>query len=105
MKPNAHSATSFYSLMRNQAGELLLIIDAEDSEPLEPLLLYDGGTTLLLHRNAGSNRALRNLQADAAQSLRGATNVHVVEYEGDERLVRQYDAPMRIVHNVDDLTW
>lgn len=91
-----------FSILQNDKGEIMLIMDAREGEPDDPRFIYDGSDTALLFRSFESNIAIRNLGEEAREPLKNAKEIHVVEIV-DEDVKRDYMAPVRIVKNVKNL--
>ena len=91
-----------YSILQSKDGELVLIIEPQDCAPDGPMFIYDGGDTALLFRDWFSNVKLQSVGTAARQPLVEAKEIHVLEKSGDD-IVRDYIAPVRIVHDVKSL--
>ena len=46
-----NDATNRYDLLQNGAGEIMIIINGEDSPPENPRIVYDGGDEMMLYIN------------------------------------------------------
>ena len=91
-----------FSVLQNDKGEIMLLMDAREGEPDDPRFIYDGSDTALLFRSFESNVAIRNLGEEAREPLKNAKEIHVVEIV-DEDVKRDYMALVRIVKNVKNL--
>lgn len=91
-----------FSVLQNDKGEIMLLMDAREGEPDDPRFIYDGSDTALLFRSFESNVAIRNLGEEAREPLKNAKEILVVEIV-DEDVKREYVAPVRIVKNVKNL--
>ena len=78
---------------------MLLFEKSLGRDPEFPMFLYDGGTTALLLLSLFCGIKLKNLAPSALKALDGATEIHVVEKEGEE-VVRDYIAPLQKVSDV-----
>ena len=90
-----------YSILQNENGEIMVMIDAREGEPDDPRLIYDGKMALLF-RNFDSNVLFRNIDPKAHEALREATEVLVIEVQNDD-VAREYVAPIRRVKDVSGL--
>ena len=90
-----------YSILQNENGEIMVMIDAQESEPEDPRFIYDGKMALLF-RNFDSNVLLRNIAPEAHQALQEVDEVLVVEVLNDD-VEREYVAPIRLVKDVNSL--
>ena len=90
-----------YSILQNDNGEIMVMIDAKESEPEDPRFIYDGKMALLF-RNFDSNVLLRNIAPEAHQALQEVDEVLVVEVLNDD-VEREYVAPIRLVKDVNSL--
>lgn len=91
-----------YQILQNSKGDVLVIVGYQDSVPHTPRLIYDGGDSVLLYRNASSCIRLRNIGASAREALQMVDEVIVIERENDER-GRQYMAEIVMVSSVEAL--
>ena len=91
-----------YSIMQNEQGEIMLMMNAREGEPENPRFIYDGSGTALLYRNQDSSVAFRNISEEAREPLKNVDVVLVVEVLNDD-VEREYMAPVRIVKNVENL--
>ncbi len=91
-----------YQILQNSKGDVLVIVGYQDCVPQTPRLIYDGGDTVLLYRNASSCICLRNIGASAREALQMVDEVIVVEGKDDER-GRLYMAEILMVSSVQSL--
>lgn len=89
-----------YSILQNDKGEIIVIIEAREGEPDDPRFIYDGSTALLF-RNFDSNVIFRDIDPKAHEALGNVTEVLVVEILND--VVREYIVPLRRVKDVNSL--
>jgi len=78
---------------------MLLFEKSLGGKPELPFFLYDGGATALLLLGLFCGIKLKNLAPAALEALDGASEIHVVEKEGEE-VVRDYIAPVEKVSDV-----
>lgn len=90
-----------YSILQNENGEIMVMIDAREGEPDDPRFIYDGNMALLF-RSFDSNVLFRNIDPVAHEALKEVTEVLVVEVLNDD-VAREYVAPIRRVKDVSGL--
>lgn len=90
-----------YTILQNENGEIMMMIDAREDEPDDPRFIYDGKMALLF-RNFDSNVLFRNMEPEAHEALEEATEILVVEVLNDD-VAREYVAPIRRVKDVNSL--
>ena len=90
-----------YSILQNDKGDIIVMIDAREGEPDDPRFIYDGSIALLF-RNYDSNVLFRNIDPKAQASLEVVTKVLVVEVLNED-VTREYVAPLRRVKDVNSL--
>ena len=100
-KSNAGSNCK-YSILSNEEGEIILVIEAHEEEPVNPIFIYDGGSTAILLRNMHNTVALRNIEVQAREPLTKAEEIHVVEHIGSD-VMNDYIAFVHIVEDVESL--
>ena len=91
-----NDATNRYDLLQNGAGEIMIIINGEDSPPENPRLVYDGGDAMMLYINKIRALMLNSLTIEAQKAMLNVENVLVVEVKDDD-VLREYNVPVRIV--------
>ena len=91
-----------YQILQDHDGDLVLILNPQPTDPKEPIFIYDGGDTALLFRDWDSNVRLKNISEEARPILKDADDIYVVEIQ-DERIIRDYMAPIRLVSDVKAL--
>ena len=91
-----------YEILRNGAGEILIIIGYRQGGPDNPRVVYDGGSAGLLYRNRESSVFLTNVADEARQPIQYADKVTIAEIEGDE-VIREYFAPVRLIKDMKDI--
>lgn len=99
--PNQAGVKGKYSILHNENGEIMVMIDAREGEPDDPRFIYDGKMALLF-RNFDSSIAFRNIDPEAHEALRGIDEVLVIEVLNDD-VAREYIAPLRRVKDVSAL--
>ena len=91
-----------YDILKNGAGELLIIIKARPGEPEDPRFIYDGGSCALLYRSRNSSVMLGNINMEARPAIRAVDEVLMIEVKNDE-VCREYTVPTRNVRSLDAL--
>ena len=91
-----------YEILQNGNGEILIIIAYRSGEIVEPKVIYDGGSEILLYRNNESSLFLTNISSDARQPIQYVNKVNVAEIKNDE-VLREYTAPVRLIKNMGDI--
>lgn len=98
-----HTKTSMkYSIMSNDKGEIMLMMDAWAGEPYNPRFIYDGSGTALLYRSPKSSVAFRNIDEGAREPLKSINEILIVEILNDD-VDKEYIAPVRLVKDVENL--
>jgi hypothetical protein len=83
-----------YDLLKNSAGDIMLIINGEDSTPDNPRIVYDGGDAMLLYINKTRASMIEHLTQEAQSAMFDVKKVLVVEVKDDD-VLREYEAPVR----------
>ena len=91
-----------YEILKNGAGEILIIIGNRQDEPENPRIIYDGGDSVLLYRNRESSIFLTNVAEDARQPIQYVNKITIAEIQGDE-VIREYIAPVRLIKDMKDI--
>lgn len=88
-----------YEILRNPAGELLIIIRARIDSEEKPVIAYDGGEHALLYRNLTNTIVLDYVHPLVRAALVKATSVLIVEAQGNT-VVREYFAGIKQVDKI-----
>lgn len=91
-----------FQILRNDDDELLIIVEMYDSEPENPLLIYDAGQRAILYRNRESLIFLSDLEQAAREGLLKVAEVIVAEIQSDD-CAREYRVPVKIIESLDEL--
>lgn len=91
-----------YEILQNGAGEILIIIEYRSGGPVNPKIVYDGGSAVLLYRNEESSLFLTNVLPQARQPLQYADKVTIAEIKGDE-VLREYVAQVYLIKDMKDI--
>lgn len=82
-----------YSLLKNSANQLLLVVKAFSSPPPKPSLYYDGTSKALLKADDHKSMLLEHLFQDARDALLSHDQITVVELN-DKGIAHEYVAPI-----------
>ncbi len=88
-----------FEVLRNPAGELLIIIRARINSEENPVIAYDGGEHALLYRNATHTVVLDYIHPMVRTALLKASSVLIVEAQGNA-VVREYFAGIKQVEKL-----
>lgn len=91
-----------YSILQNKEGELMLLIGPCSRKPDCAFFCFDGSPTALLMLSLFTGIAIRNMEAETIEALDKASEIHVVEKDGDQ-VVRDYIATIERVSDVNAL--
>lgn len=91
-----NDATNKYDLLQNGAGEIMIIINGEDSSPENSRIVYDGGDAMMLYINKTRALMLNSLTIEAQKAMLNVEKVLVVEVKDDD-VLREYEVPVRVV--------
>ena len=97
-----NATSTRYDMLQNEAGEILILINYQNTEPDGPRIVYDGGEKALLYRSRESAFMLNNINLEARVPLSQVDEVLVVEIQDDD-VAREYKVPVRLVKNLDAL--
>lgn len=89
-----------YSIMQNEKGEIMIMMNARAGSPETPTFLYDGSDGALLYRNSESTVFFSNLDEEARNPLKSVEKILIVEVLGEEAF-REYMAHVKIVPDVN----
>ena len=95
-----NDATNKYDLLQNGAGEIMIIINGEDSPPENPRIVYDGGDEMMLYINKTRALMLNSLTIKAQKAMLNVENVLVVEVKDDD-VLREYNVPVRHIRKLN----
>ncbi len=91
-----------YQIFQNSKGDVIVILDYQDSVPVTPRLIYDDGDALLIYRNPSSCVCLRNITPMVREALQMVDEVIVIENKDSEK-GRLYMAEISRVKSVASL--
>lgn len=78
-----------FDILKNPAGDLLIVIRARMTSEEKPTIIYDGGDHALLYRNSDNTIVLDYINPAVRTNLSGASKVLIVEAQGGS-IVREY---------------
>ena len=91
---------SRYDILRNDEGEIMIIIEAINRRDDSPLLIMDEKANYaLLYRSRESTIVFSDITEEAAKAIRKVVSVNICEIVKDD-VVDEYTAPVRIVKDV-----
>ncbi len=88
-----------YDILQNAAGEILILINYQKSEPENPRFVYDGEDSAMLYRNKESAILLDNINEAARKPLSQIEEILIVEIKDDDA-AREYKVPVRHVKSL-----
>jgi hypothetical protein len=91
-----------YTILQNDKGEILILIQTRRGGPETPLFVYDGTEKALLYRSAESTIYFRDIAETARTALKAVSELQIVEIDDDDA-VREYKVPVRIIKDVTPL--
>ena len=83
-----------FDILRNPAGELLIVIRARIDSEEKPTIIYDGGEHALLYRNNNNTIVLDYIHPMVRVNLSKVSSVLVVEAQGNA-IIREYFASVK----------
>ena len=93
---------SRYDILQNDKGEILIILQQRNGGAENPLFVYDGSQYALLYRSHESTVYFEDIDQEAHIPLKSVNELQIVEI-GDDEVIREYKAPVRIVKDVKAL--
>lgn len=78
-----------FDILKNPAGDLLIVIRARMSSEEKPTIIYDGGEHALLYRNTDNTIVLDYINPAVRHNLSEASRVLIVEAQGSS-IIREY---------------
>ena len=91
-----------YEILQNAAGDILIIIGYRRGGPVNPKIVYDGGSAVLLYRNEESSVFLTSIDEKARLPLQYADTIRVAEVSHEE-VLRDYIVPVRLIKDMRDI--
>ena len=94
MNQNIVEQEKKYNVLKNAAGDLMILIRARMNDALNPRVVYNGGKHALLYRNDENVIVLDFIHPSIRQDLNNASRILIVEaYDGS--IVREYVSDVR----------
>ena len=91
---------NLFKVYLGHAGEVLIAIRGQDSEPNDPLLMYDGRDHAVLRRNKEDVVILDHLHPEVRGPLRACGRASIAELDTSPDAVqpkREYSTPVRVL--------
>ena len=101
-KDNGSQEEGRYEVIKNNSGEILILISCKAGGPENPRIVYDGGEKALLYRSRESSIMLGGIPEEARPHIKAVDEALIVEVEGTE-VAREYMCPIRSVKSLDNL--
>ena len=83
-----------YNILRNPAGDLMILIRARLNNATHPKIIYNGGKHAVLYRNEGNTIVLDFIHPSVRPDLERVLNLLVVEAH-DGSIIREYMAEVK----------
>lgn len=83
-----------FNILKNSAGELMILIQARMEDAAQPRLAYNGGRHAVLYRNDHNTVILDYIHPDIRAVLDASKNVLIVETR-DGAIIREYISSVR----------
>ena len=99
MKKTVIEQESRYDILKNAAGELLIVIKARLTSEEKPTIIYDGGEHALLYRNEENTIVLDFINPAVRTSFERSSKVLIVEAQGAS-ILREYFSSVKLVKKV-----
>ena len=91
-----------YDLLRNNEGELVLLIDMQDSQPEKPRIVYDGTSQMILYRNPYQAFTLNHISDEAREALSQSHKLMIVEWGSEDKRL-EYEVEIKQVTSLDSI--
>ncbi len=88
-----------YNILKNAAGELMLLIRARLDDAVSPRVVYNGGKHALLYRNSVNVVVLDFIHPSIREDLTHAKRVLIVEAH-DGSIIREYTSEVRFLKDI-----
>ena len=94
MKENLVEQEKNFNILKNPAGDLMILIRARMENAAQPRVIYNGGEHAVLYRNEGNTIVLDFIHPSVRADLERVINLLVVEAH-DGAIVREYTAEVK----------
>lgn len=88
-----------FNILKNAAGELMILIRARMDNAAKPELLYDGGKYAMLYRTTGNTIVLDFIHPEVRDILTKTDSILVVEAQG-QSIVREYFSKVKVMEKI-----
>lgn len=88
-----------YNILKNIAGDLMILMRARLNDAEQPQIVYDGGEHALLYRTGDNTIVLGYIHPDVRQDLAKVENVLIVEAQGNS-IVREYYSKVKTMKKI-----
>lgn len=89
-----------FDILKNPAGELLIIIKARLTNESHPVIVYDGGEHALLYRNDENTVVLDFIHPQVRADLINKKRVLIVEAQGNS-VIREYFSTVKAESKIE----
>ena len=94
MKENLVEQEKNFNILKNPAGDLMILIRARLEDADQPKIIYNGGKHAVLYRNDGNTIVLDFIHPSVRADLERVLNLLVVEAH-DGSIIREYMAEVK----------
>ena len=94
MKENLVEQEKNFNILKNPAGDLMILIRARLEDATQPKIIYNGGKHAVLYRNDGNTIVLDFIHPSVRADLERVLNLLVVEAH-DGSIIREYMAEVK----------
>ena len=94
MKENLVEQEKNFNILKNPAGDLMILIRARLDDAAQPRIIYNGGKHAVLYRNDGNTIVLDFIHPSVRSDLERVLNLLVVEAH-DGSIIREYMAEVK----------
>ena len=87
--------TRHFDLLMNAAGDVMIVFDATENNPENPLLVYDGRNKAILYKSKKDIVPIYPIPKEAEPEMNRAKDILCVEVK-DNKIVAQYSAKIEV---------
>lgn len=99
MSENLVEQEKNFNILRNAAGDLMVLIRARLDDAREPRIIYNGGKHAVLYRNEDNTIVLDFIHPSVREDLKRVANLLIVE-EHDGSVIREYMAEVKHMREI-----
>ena len=88
-----------FNILKNGAGQLMVLIRARMGGVNQPRIVYDGGQVALLYRDKENPVLLNYIHPAVRSDLKKQNGVLIVE-TSDGAIIREYRTPVQVVRTM-----